>query len=80
MENQIYRLKDGDGTELEFWICDTNELNPRKDIKELAVTVLKDGMQLDFDMDVNAAKSLIKYIEDSLEYIKEYNKNSKPEN
>lgn len=79
MENQIYRLRDGRGADLEFWIRDTNNVYPYSEIKELAVTLTNkdDDIQLDFGADENGIKSLIKYLEYSLEYIEEYNEASR---
>ena len=82
MENQIYRLYDGakEGSILEFWVVATNELDPYKKIKEIAITIEKEEMRLDFELNTEETESLIKYLKDSLEYIKEYNKTSQPKN
>ena len=82
MENQIYRLHEEteNSAILEFWVADTNELNPHKDIKEMAITVEKKETRLDFELDVFQTESLIKYLSGCLKYIKEFNKTSKPEN
>jgi len=82
MENQIYRLYEGakEMSILEFWVASTNELDPYKKIKEIAITIEKKEMRLDFELNTEETESLIKYLEDSLEYIKEYNKTSQPEN
>ena len=77
MENQIYRLKDGNASDLEFWIVHTNDLEPYKEIRELGISVTNKGFQLDFDVDENELKSLIKYLEESLEYIEYFNKKSR---
>jgi len=77
MENQIYRLKDGNGYDLEFWIVPTNDLDPYKEIRELGISVTNKGFQLDFDANENELKSLIKYLEESLEYIEYFNKKSR---
>ena len=77
MKNQIYRL-DCSGTNLEFFVVDTNEVNPMRKTKEVGIIVYDKNKQLDFDLDEEAVKSLIKYLNESLEYITEFNKNSKP--
>ena len=77
MENQIYRLKDGNASDLEFWIVHTNDLEPYKEIRELGISATNKGLQLDFDVDENELKSLIKYLEESLEYIEDFNKKSR---
>ena len=80
MDNQIYRLEDGQGHTLEFWIVDTNDLNPTRDIKELGLTVYnKEGMQLDFDLEESSIKSLMNYLENAHDHIERFNKESKPE-
>lgn len=81
MKNQVYKLNDGkkDASILEFFIVDTNKLNPTRDIKEVGIVVMKEGMQLDFDLDEDSIKSLIKYLDESLDYIKDFNDNSEPE-
>ena len=82
MENQIYRLRDGaeEPSTLEFWLVDTNELDPYKEIKEIAITIDKKEIRIDFELNTKQTESLIKYLEESLEYIKEYNEASKPKN
>ena len=77
MENQIYRLKDGNDSNLEFWIVRTNDLEPYNEIRELGISVTNKGLQLDFDVNENELKSLIKYLEESLDYIKYFNKESR---
>jgi hypothetical protein len=78
MENQIYRVQLTAENKLEFFVCSTNELNPHRNIKELGVCVLGKGIQLDGDLDLSELDSLISYLQDCREYIKEYNENSKP--
>ena len=78
MENQIYRVQLTDESKLEFYVCSTNELNPHRDIKELGVCVLGKVIQLDGDLDLIELDSLISYLKDCRDYIKEYNENSKP--
>jgi len=77
MENQIYRLKDGNDSGLEFWIVPTNDLEPYNEIRELGISVTNKGLQLDFDVNEDELKSLIKYLEESLEYIEYFNKKSR---
>ena len=78
MENQVYRLEDGSSVNLEFWICDSNDIEPIKDIKEIAITLEDGESRYDFDLDIDSTKSLIKYLKESLKYVEKYNKNSKP--
>ena len=78
MENQIYRLQLTDKSKLEFYVCSTNEINPYRNIKELGVCVLGKVIQLDGDLDLIELDSLISYLKDCRDYIKEYNENSKP--
>ena len=78
MENNIYRLKLTDKSSLEFYVSSTNEINPTRYIKELGVCVLGNSFQLDGDLDLTQLNSLISYLEDCRDYIKEFNENSKP--
>lgn len=79
MKNQVYRLSNGSGIHLDIWIVDTNEINPVKDIKEIAITIYDNkDLQIDFDLDEDDIKSLMNYLENSLEYIEKFNKESKP--
>lgn len=81
MVNQIYRIPLHGGKEdskLDFWVCATNELNPYRQTKELAVTVIGEP-QLDAMLDLESIDPLIKYLTDCREFIKKINDNSKPE-
>jgi|SRR5690606_21168742 len=77
MENQVYRIRMSDEYKLELYVCDTNELNPHRDIKEIGVVVYKDGEQIDGDIDEMELDSLIKYLTKCKEYISKFNANSK---
>lgn len=78
MENQVYRIEMSDKYRLEFYVCDTNELKPHRDIKEIGVVVFKDGEQIDGDIDEMGLDSLIKFLTDCKEHISKFNANSKP--
>ena len=78
MENQIYRAQLTNGGKLELYVCTMNEINPYRNIKELGVSVLGKVIQLDGNLGLNELDSLISYLQDCREYIKEYNENSKP--
>ena len=78
MENQVYRIEMSDKYKLELYVCDTNELNPHRDIKEIGVVVFKDGEQIDGDIDEIGLDSLIKFLTDCKKHILEFNANSKP--
>ncbi len=79
MQNQVYKLveytRDGD-INLEFWVSDTNEVSPvYKETKEVAITLQSPkGEQYDYCLDEDSTESLIKYLQDSLEFIKKFNK------
>jgi hypothetical protein len=78
MENQVYRIEMSDKYKLELYVCDTNKLNPHRDIKEIGVVVFKDGEQIDGDIDEMGLDSLIKFLTDCKEHISKFNANSKP--
>lgn len=78
MENQIYRIEMSDKCKLEIYVCNTNEINPHRDIKEIGLAVFKDGEQIDGDIDEMSLDSLIKFLTDCKEHISKFNANSKP--
>jgi len=78
MENQIYRIAMSSEKKIELFICDTNELEPYKKIKEIGIVVLGVGTQFDGSLSSDGIESLIKYLEDCKEYIDEYNNKPTP--
>ena len=78
MENQIYRINMENGVDLEFYVCGTNELNPYKETREMAVQLIIGEKQLDASLEVNELESLIKYLTECKDYIIKYNKESVP--
>lgn len=78
MENQVYRIEMSDKYRLELYVCDTNEINPHRNIKEIGVVVYKDGDQIDGFIDEMGLDSLIKFLTDCKKHISEFNENSKP--
>lgn len=82
MKNQIYRIDLSGDALCEFYVCQTNEVDPERDILEMGVVILDRpvSLQLDGDMDLDELDSLIDYLQDCRRYIKEFNKNSKPNN
>ena len=79
MENQIYRINLENAVDLEIFVVGTNELNPYKSIREMAVQIIVGDKQLDGSLDLNELDSLIKYLNDCKEYIVKYNEASVPE-
>jgi len=79
MKNQIYRIDLSKTAEAEFYVCETNELDPYRDVLEMGFVVLdrSNDLQLDGDMDLDEPDSLIKYLKECRECIYEFNKNSK---
>jgi len=80
MKNHIYRIGLGGNNfkpDLEFYVCETNEINPSRDILEMGIVVIGKDMQLDGDLDESELDSLIDYLQDCQRYIKQFNKNSK---
>lgn len=79
MENQIYRINLENAVDLEIFVIGTNELNPYKSTREMAVQIIIGEKQLDGSLDLNELDSLIKYLNDCKEYIVKYNDASVPE-
>lgn len=75
---------------LEFYICETNELNPHREIKELGIVMYeKDDdvrnsdnfrqMDNSNDFGIEEIDALIKYLCKAKKHIKTFNENSKPD-
>ena len=79
MENQIYRLNLERGADLELYVVGSNELNPFRSIREMAIQIITGEKQLDTSINENELESLIKYLTDCKDYIKKYNEESIPE-
>lgn len=86
MENIVYQIFDTDSAlakdvhKLEFYCCRTNEVNPDRDVRELGICVTNKGdMQIDFSLNQEELKSLVKHLGQLLEYVEEFNSNSKPD-
>ena len=73
MENQIYRIRMSDNKKLEFYICETNTVNPIREIKEIGIVLIDKEAQIDGGLGVQELSSLIKFLEDCKEYIEGYN-------
>lgn len=78
MENQIYRISLESNADLEIFVVGSNELNPYKSIREMAVQVIVGEEQLDGSLNLEELDSLIKYLNDCKEYIVKYNEASVP--
>jgi len=79
MENQTYKTTDNTGLEIEFYCCQTNDVEPYKETRELCIVVFDgDKVQIDFDFDEKSFDSLIDYLTRLQKYCKEFNKNSIP--
>jgi len=78
MENQIYRVNMENKVDLEFYVCGTNELEPYKEIREMAIQLIIGEKQLDASLELNELDSLIKYLTDCKEYIEAFNEKSLP--
>jgi hypothetical protein len=74
MENQIYRINMENNVDLEFYVCGTNELEPYREIREMALQIIIGEKQLDASLDMKELESFIKYLTECREYIVEYNK------
>jgi hypothetical protein len=75
MDNQIYRIRMPDNKTLEFYICDTNEIEPYKKTKEMGIVFLGDNKQVDGGLNYDELSSLINFLENCKEYIGDYNNN-----
>ena len=90
IEKEVFRVpmvyKDSHTMVIEFYICETNETYPHRDIKELGIVVyegddtkwkskLNDPIQLDNgnDFDVEQIGKLIKYLQKAKKHIKTFN-------
>lgn len=86
MKNEFYRISDTNSSlaenrnDIEFYCCQTNELNPTRDIMELGIVVtdLK-GLQIDFSLDQDELNSLINYLTRLYRYNEEFNNKSFPD-
>lgn len=59
----FYRIELTNGHTLEFYISDSNEVNPHKDIKEVGINIFtSDGGQIDGSLDSVELDLLIKYL------------------
>lgn len=59
----FYRIGLAGGHTLEFYISDSNEVNPHKDIKEVGINIFTpDGGQIDGSLDSVELDLLIKYL------------------
>ena len=89
MKKTIYRLFDTDSVldpnphQIEFYCCQSNELNPTRDIIELGIVITgKDSLgghlQIDFSADEDELDELIDYLENLKRYAIKFNRESKP--
>lgn len=94
IEKQVFSVpmvwNKGDDMTLEFYVCQTNELNPYREIRELGIVVYEseekkrnsdEFRQLDNsnDFGIEEIERLIKYLQKVKKHIKVFNENSKPE-
>ena len=73
MENIIYRIDMGDKYKLEFYICITNEVEPYRETREMAVQLIIEEVQLDGCLDEAQLESLIKFLQECQLYLTKYN-------
>lgn len=76
MDNQIYRIRMSTDKSLEIYICDTNELEPYRKVKEIGVVFIGKDLQIHGQLDLENLSSLINYLQNCKEYIDEYNETS----
>lgn len=91
LENETFSIpmgwNKGGNLQMEIYICDTNELNPHRNIKELGIVVIDkekqssgEFVQIDNgnDFGVEEIEKLIKFLNKAKKHIKKFNENSKP--
>ena len=78
MENQIYRINMLSKSNLEIYVCSTNELNPYRKTKELGFQLIMGEKQLAACLDKDEIASFIKYLTDCKSYIDDFNSKSIP--
>lgn len=79
MKNILFRTELHPKSILEFFICETNELDPVRDVLELGIIVSTEGnIPLDGELDVEEIDGLIEYLSKARDYISKFNANSKP--
>ena len=91
LENETFSIpmgwNKGGELQMEIYICDTNELNPHRNIKELGIVVIDkekqssgEFVQIDNgnDFGVEEIEKLIKFLNKAKKHIKKFNENSKP--
>lgn len=93
IEEQVFSVpmifNKGNEMILEFFVCQTNELNPHREVKELGIVLYEKDIeirksdkfrQLDNsnEMGVEEIESLIKYLHKVKKHIKKFNDNSIP--
>ncbi len=93
IENEVFTIPMGGNKSsemtLEFYVCETNELFPERDIKELGLVMYESDKEArnsegwrqfdnDNDFTVQEIEKLIKYLQKVKKHIKAFNANSKP--
>lgn len=77
MENNIYRIPMSDKKTLEFFVCNTNTVEPYKKTKELGIVLFGDNLQIYGQLDKDEIDSLIKYLTDCKKYIEDFENEDK---
>lgn len=77
MKNVIYRIELDDLT-IEFNIYETNELNPRRDTREMGVNLVdtKKGLIKTTSLDHDDIEALRSFLSDAKDYMTEFNRKS----
>ena len=76
MKNKILRILGTHCSKMEFFCADTNETNPYREIKEGGIVVLKDDIQLDFDLDEEELNELIDFLTEIRDRVSQFNSES----
>lgn len=82
MKNQIYRIRLSESKDkdlnLEFYIAETNDVEPYREKLCLGVLMMDGEVQMDAALDEDELESLIDYLRNCSYAINKFNKESKP--
>jgi len=77
IDKEVFKTQFGDDM-IEFYVCDTNDLHPYREIKEIGIVAFLNGEQIDGGLEYDELVEFIKYLNKAKRNIKKFNDNSKP--
>jgi hypothetical protein len=95
IEDQVFKIQMSGNSKrsltLEFYVCNSNELNPYRETKELGVILYDTDEALrksneyiqynnDDEIGINEVDELVKYLQKAKKHIKQFNDKSQPVN